>query len=122
MDVNGSCVIMSACEADLVPPLSGPLDEHLSFASALLIKNAREILGGMWIVHLEDMMEIINRIDNCSHDSLDVGAELWRWQREKIEEGIRAYRNGVSTLLFRYITFRICGLPLKILAKINIIS
>ncbi|MCR4321452.1 MAG: hypothetical protein NUV74_14085 [Candidatus Brocadiaceae bacterium] len=113
MDINGSCVIMSVCEADLVPPLSGPLDEHLSFASAQLIKNAREILGGMWIICTEDIMEIINRINNCSHDNLDVGAELWHWQREKVEEGIRDYRNGVSTSIFRSVTFRIFGLPYK---------
>lgn len=116
MDINGSCVLLSTCEADLAPPLSGTLDEHLSFASALLIKNARQVLGGMWIIWLDNIKEIINRINNCSSDNLDVGSELWLWQRKEVEKGIREYCNdeSESTTFFLSATFRVFGLPKKI--------
>lgn len=116
MDINGSCVLLSACEADLVPPLSGTLDEHLSFASALLIKNARQVLGGMWIIWLDNIKKIINGINNCSSDNLDVGVELWHWQKKEIKNGIREYCNdkSESTTFFLSATFRVYGLPKKV--------
>ncbi|MCC7212119.1 MAG: hypothetical protein IT451_09775, partial [Candidatus Brocadia sp.] len=108
MNLAGSRIILYSCETDLVPPLSDFLDEHLSLSSVLLIKGAREVLGGMWIVQDKDMMEIITKINGCCPCSLDIRTELWQWQKQ----GIRDFHDGENSMFSRSAVFRIIGSPL----------
>ena len=60
--LTGSNVILGACEADLVPPLTDILDEHLSFATAFLDKGSSEVLGTMWEIFWKKIDRIVTEI------------------------------------------------------------
>jgi hypothetical protein len=49
--LNGSDVYLGACEADLMLPLTSPLDEHITLSSAFLEKGAAKIAAPLWRIH-----------------------------------------------------------------------
>lgn len=101
--MNGSSLVLGACETDLVPPLSDILDEHLSISAAFLTKGAAEILGGLWRVDIYDTEEIIER---CCNKLEILRDEIWNWQKDKIEE----YKKDKNQLhLFTTLSFRVVG-------------
>jgi|GEM_PF-1749114 len=90
LNIAGSKVVLAACEADLAPPLSSSIDEHLSVSTALLQRDAVELLGSLWRVgqgQADALALMMLREKNKS--MLDA---LARWQREQIEGYV--YRNN----------------------------
>lgn len=101
INLNGTKVILGACETDLAPPLSGVLDEHLSIASTLMSKGATDVLGTMWKTNSSYSEEVIeNAIDKLSVPLVNI---INDWQKEVIEEwkGTKCNTTFYYTIPFR---------------------
>lgn len=105
-NLNGSTVILGACETDLVPSLTDALDEHLSITTALLNKGASQIIGTMWEANPERIEEIV-KLPNIE----EMGMILTRqWQAKKVETWKEKKCNPI--VLYSSLVFRNIGLNL----------
>jgi hypothetical protein len=93
--LNGSCVLIGACESDFIPTLTSPIDEHLSLSLPFLNNGASEIISTMWEIYPEDLRNIV--LKDASINS------LWMWQKEKIDD----YKNGDSNSFYKALAFRV---------------
>lgn len=105
--LNGSCIILGACETDLVLSLSDVVDEHLSIATAFLDSGAAMIFGTMWKILPSDISEIVTKINNGSEKRPE--AELWDWQNTGIKKDY--LDNNDTSMFLRSVAFRVIGLP-----------
>jgi hypothetical protein len=109
MSLAGSKVALAACEADLVPPLSSTVDEHLSVSTALLQMDALEILGNLWRVGAGQADDLtLKMLEAMDKPLLNVLAE---WQTEQIEEYSETgdNRSEAFETLYRCAPFRVLG-------------
>ncbi|KPA14975.1 TIR protein [Candidatus Magnetomorum sp. HK-1] len=60
--LNGTKVLLTACETDLVSSDLGLVDEHLSLSNAFLTQNASEVLGAIYECRPDDAKKIIKYI------------------------------------------------------------
>jgi len=109
--LDGSKVVLGACETDLAPALSDVIDEHLSFSTAFMNKNASEILGTMWKVLDDNVAEIVESIF-ADGSILTVNAQ---WQKNRINEYRIRQANGNNTdnidmTLYDCLVFRTMGM------------
>lgn len=103
--LNGTKVILGACEADFMSPTPRPLDEHLSIATALLNKNASEILGTMWNAYGPDADELTELIARCTKSIAQIVNE---WHKEMIAD----FQSEPSKY-YRAVLFRVTGAGLN---------
>ena len=68
--LNGTRVILTACETDLVAGQFGLVDEHLSLANAFLTKNSSEVLGAFFKCKFECAKDIVTHIKNNPQQTL----------------------------------------------------
>lgn len=101
--LNGSRVVLGACETDLVPPLSDIIDEHLSILTTFLNKGAYEILGTLWVVDPDIIEDAV--ISRCSTSNNLMNA-IWEFQKDNINDFLLDLLD-----LFNYLPFRIIGMP-----------
>lgn len=103
-ELDGSKIILGACETDLMPTLTDVLDEHLSVSVAFLGLGASEILGTMWEVYPFDVEEVIK--EYCEKLSETQMATIQSWQKKII-----ANQNHESVDLYKSLSFRVIGHP-----------
>lgn len=103
VNLNGSSVVLGACETDLVPPLSTPLDEHLSISTALLSKGALHVLGTMWEVKVARIEQVMALYEQ---GEMDWVSKITNWQKEQI---LKWREKNNSLILYDAIAFRVLG-------------
>jgi len=102
-DFTGSRICLCACETELTPTQSQPLDEHQSISSAFLQKNASEVLGALWKVAGIDMISIVE-------DWLEQpGEPLNRIKKDWIDNIIDPSDEVEPEQYYRYGAFRVLG-------------
>lgn len=102
--VNGSRVLLGACESDMVPPVLYPADEHLSLSTALLSGGARDVVAGLWWVQDEKVDALFSHILS----SKDAAAALAKWRGEM---GTECRSDEDRLRLFLSAPFRVMGSP-----------
>ena len=110
LNIAGSKVTLATCEADLVPPLSSTVDEHLSISTALLQKNNAELLGSLWRVGPGQADALtLKMLREKDKPMLDV---LAKWQWEQIDEyyqNVNVNQMEALKILYRCAPFRLLG-------------
>jgi hypothetical protein len=102
-DFTGSRICLCACETELTPTQSQPLDEHQSISSAFLQKNASEVLGALWKVAGIDMISIVEDWLEQPGDPLNMIKKAW------IDNIIDPSDEVSPKQYYRYGAFRVLG-------------
>jgi hypothetical protein len=108
MNITGSKVALAACEADLVPPLSSTVDEHLSVSTAFLQKDVAELFGTLWRVVAGQAGALTAKMVASGGPMLDA---LAGWQQQQVEFYRKVARSRAERLrtLYRCAPFRVLG-------------
>lgn len=61
-NLAGSSVFLGACEADVMPAIDSPLDEHYSPALAMIGKGAPAVIGTLWEASRDDVITILKNL------------------------------------------------------------
>lgn len=94
INLKNSRVYLGACETDFVPPLSSPLDEHLSLSIPFLLNDASEVISTMYEISPNDRDEIIS--NNADFESVK------NYQLSKLKD----YKRGDPNSFYKAIAFR----------------
>ena len=93
--LNGTKVVLTACETDFVAGYFGLVDEHLSLANAFLTKNAAEVLGSLFkyppIYAIELIKHIKENPNNHLYESLHEIQKQWVEKQRPLHD-IAAFR------------------------------
>lgn len=77
--LNGTKVLLGACETELTPEKASQIDEHLSLASIFLNKGASALMGSMWECSVDLAREIQ---ETCLSGELGVWETLQEKQKD----------------------------------------
>jgi len=112
MNLEKTQIILAACEADLVPPITSSVDEHISISTALLHKGAKEVLGTLWRAYSQTTNNLLIEIyKNLPITSLCNILHTWQVSYLKAyTRKLKRNRNGALVDLYHSIPFRIVGL------------
>ncbi len=99
MNLEGSRVVLGACETDLGPARASAVDEHLSVASFFLGQKVSSVAGSLWVVRSDLQAELTWKIKagpQEPHLCVQSCQKRWISQNER---------------LFHVAPFRVLGLP-----------
>jgi|LGOV01.1.fsa_nt_gb hypothetical protein len=115
--MEGTRVVLGACESDLAPENQSFIDEHLSLATAFLQKGAVEIAGNLWRVGDTILKELIESVMQNGGESLFnlIRAKQKAWWKNEIEIIINGVKvetiTDSATKLYLLSPFRVIGFP-----------
>ena len=101
--LNGTRVILGACETDMASPPESSLDEHLSLSTAFLQKGTQSVMGTLWEVRSGDVEEMVLRIRKSKTASLH--EIVWEKQKSWIQNPLEYQK------FYDIIPFRVIGYP-----------
>lgn len=105
--LNGSRIMLGACESDMAPPMNQPVDEHISLSTIFLSHGASEVLAGLWDVGMTQVDELYSEI----RDVKNLSDALRIWQRDEVKQWRNTEDSGKRNDLIFYdlAPFRITG-------------
>lgn len=108
-ELNGTCVVLGACETDMASPIQGFADEHLSLASAFLSMGVSSVIGNLWKVGASQQKKLLEMITESTHPPFEV-------LRDQQQEWLNAYKKSKKQEKenfgpFFFLPFRILGIP-----------
>lgn len=95
--LNGTSVVLGACESDMVSESSSPMDDPLSLATAFLLKGVSSVTGNLWKVEANLQQQVVDALRKESPCHC-----LWKLQNLWLTE---------QRLLFYLAPFRVIGAP-----------
>ena len=100
--VQGSKVVLTACESDLVNASFGLVDEHLSLVNAFLQKGTKEVIGALYACGTDVANEIIQKVKQTPQKP------LYELLTEKQQEWLAKWKENK---MIKIAVFRTIGFP-----------